>query len=198
MSRAVAEHHFPDGAVLALIHGDLTESRLSAIVNAANPRLQHGGGLAAAIARRGGPRIQEESDAWVRRNGPAAPGRPAITGAGDLPCRAVIHAVGPVWGEGDEDHKLDLAVRSSLELAAARGFVGLGLPAISTGIYGFPVERAAPIILGAIADFFRLAPKTSLQRVEVMLFDQPTLEVFERAFAASVPLHGSSASAGPR
>lgn len=187
MSQTVAEHHFPGGAVLALVQGDLTEARLSAIVNAANPHLQHGGGLAAAIVRRGGPRIQQESDEWVRRNGPAAPGRPAITGAGSLPCGAVIHAVGPVWGEGGEDRKLALAVRSALELASANGFVSLGLPAISTGIYGFPVERAAPILLGAIVDYFASDPSTSLNRVEVTLFDTPTLDVFTHAFAAHFP-----------
>lgn len=182
MSRRITEHHFPSGAVLGLVQGDLTQARLDAIVNAANPQLQHRGGLAGAIIRRGGKSIQMESDAWVAQNGPARTDRPAVTGAGNLPCDAVIHAVGPVWGEGDEDRRLATAVRSSLDLASQRGFNSLGLPAISTGIYGFPIERAAPIILEAIASFFTSMPHTPLKRVAVTLFDGPTLAVFEDAF----------------
>jgi O-acetyl-ADP-ribose deacetylase (regulator of RNase III) len=182
MSSTVTEHRFPNGAVLDLVQGDLTEAQLEAIVNAANSHLQHGGGLAGAIVRRGGRRIQEESDAWVRENGPARFDQPAITGAGGLPCEAVIHAVGPVWGEGDEDRKLSVAVRSALDLASRRGFTSLGLPAISTGLYGFPVERAAPIILEAIASFFAATPQSSVKLVAVTLFDRTTLAVFEDAF----------------
>ncbi|HSR46601.1 MAG TPA: macro domain-containing protein [Anaerolineales bacterium] len=184
MSRTVLEYRFPDGALLALVQGDLTEVQLEAIVNAANPQLQHGGGLAGAIARRGGKSIQRESNAWVREHGPARFDRPAITGAGDLPCRAVIHAVGPIWGEGDEDRKLAVAVQSSLALASQRGFSSLGMPAISTGVYGFPVQRAAPIVLEAIAAFFAASPNSPVRHVEVTLFDGPTLAVFEDAFRA--------------
>lgn len=177
------EHVFADGvSTLTLLQGDLTTRPLDAIVNAANAQLQHGGGLAAAIARRAGPTLQQESDAWVARHGPARHDRPAVTGAGRLPCRYVIHAVGPVWGEGDEDRKLETAVRSALEAANALGLASLGLPAISTGIFGFPKERAAPITLDAIAGFFERERERSLRRVEVVLFDAPTFDVFRRAF----------------
>lgn len=195
---SIASHTFSGGAVLALVQGDLTQATLEVIVNAANPHLVHGGGLAAAIARRGGPRIQKESDDWVRKNGPAAPGHPALTGSGDLPCRAVIHAVGPVWGEGDEDRKLALAVRSSLDLAAVHGFTSLGLPAISTGTYGFPLERAAPIVLDAVADHFEANPDSVLKRVELTLIDSPTLDVFQRAFTERFSPQASPASGASR
>ena len=183
MSPVLAEQRLTSGATLALVQGDLTAARLDAIVNAANASLQHGGGLAAAISRRGGPSIQRESDAWVRRQGLARHDRPAVTGAGQLPCRYIIHAVGPVWGEGDEDRKLGLAVRTALECADSLRVTSLGLPAISTGIFGFPKPRAAPILLGAVVDFFASHPATSLQRVEVVLLDTPTLDVFQKAFA---------------
>lgn len=179
---AIAEHAFPGGAVLALVRGDLTTSRLDAIVNAANAQLQHGGGVAAAIVRRGGPSIQQESDAWIAQNGLARHDRPAVTGAGRLPCRYVIHAVGPVWGEGDEDRKLTLAVRSSLETAVGLGIESLGLPAISTGIFGFPKARAAALTIDAVAAFFEAGPQPSLRRVELVLFDAPTFETFGDAF----------------
>jgi len=183
----IVEHAFPGGAILALVQGDLTTSNLDAIVNAANAQLQHGGGLAAAIARRGGPAIQQESDAWVRQNGLARHDRPAVTGAGRLPCRYVIHAVGPVWGEGDEDRKLTLAVRSALETAASLSLTSLGLSAISTGIFGFPKPRAAAITFDAVAEFFTAHPTGSLKRVELVLLDQPTLQVFLEPFAQRFP-----------
>jgi O-acetyl-ADP-ribose deacetylase (regulator of RNase III) len=178
-----AEHVFSNGSTLVLTQGDLTTSTLDVIVNAANAHLQHGGGLAAAIARRGGPAIQAESDAWVRQNGLAGHDRPAVTGPGRLACRYVIHAVGPVWGEGDEDPKLASAVRTALETADSLRLTSLGLPAISTGIFGFPKPRAAAITLDAIAAFFAAHPATTLRRVEVVLFDAPTVEVFGEAFA---------------
>jgi O-acetyl-ADP-ribose deacetylase (regulator of RNase III) len=187
MSPVLAQHRLAKGAVLALVQGDLTEARLDAIVNAANGQLQHGGGLAGVISRRGGPSIQQESDVWVQQNGLARYDRPAVTGAGRLPCRYVIHAVGPVWGEGDEDRKLSLAISVSLETAASMELTSLGLPAISTGIFGFPKARAAPIILDAIVEFFAAHPAAGLKRVELVLLDQPTLQIFQETFAQRFP-----------
>jgi len=117
----------PSGQRLLLVFGDLTEEKVDAVVNAANAMLQHGGGVAGAILRRGGRAIQAESEAWVRAHGPARPDRPAITGPGVLPCKAIIHAVGPIWGEGDEDAKLRTAVQSSLALAEERRFSSIAL-----------------------------------------------------------------------
>ena len=114
MATPVTQFTLPSGQTLALYHGDLTEEKVDAIVNAANEHLAHGGGVAGAIVRRGGREIQEESYAWVRQHGPAGHDKPALTGAGKLPCKAVIHAVGPMWGAGDEDRKLRAAYTSAL------------------------------------------------------------------------------------
>jgi O-acetyl-ADP-ribose deacetylase len=193
MSRLVAQTTLAGAMTLSLIHGDLTDEAVDAIVNAANDRLQHGGGVAGAIVRRGGAVIQHQSNEWVRRHGAVGHGRPALTDAGALPCRYVIHAVGPVWGEGAEDGKLRAAVLGALELAQANGFVSLALPAISTGIFGFPKDRAARILLQAVADHGQAQPAGSLREVHVTLIDEPTLRVFAAEFEARWP--GSSVPA---
>lgn len=187
MSELVAEHELPTGQTLSLVYGDLTEEKVDAIVNAANAHLLHAGGLAAAIVRRGGRSIQEESDDWVREHGPVSHARPALTGAGALPCRYVVHAVGPRWGEGDEDAKLRTAVTAALSLADQRGFKNVALPAISTGIFGFPKERGAEVILDAVADFCVEHPDTSLKDIRITLIDAPTVRVFTAAFASRWP-----------
>ncbi len=178
MNTILREHQFPAGTTVQIVQGDITLENVDAIVNAANAHLQHGGGLAAAIVRRGGRQIQEESDAWVRQHGLVRHDKPALTGAGNLPCRYVIHAVGPVWGEGDEDAKLTQAVLGSLELAEQLQLHSIALPAISTGIFGFPKERAARVILEAIRRHLQTRPTASLQQVRLTLYDQPTLSAF--------------------
>ena len=128
MSQLLFEHTTQDGQVIRVVQGDLTAEAVDAIVNAANEHLMHGGGVAGAISRRGGPLIQRESSAWVRERGPVPTGSAAITGGGNLPCRHVIHAVGPVWGAGDEEFKLAAAVRSALDLASARELRSISMP----------------------------------------------------------------------
>jgi O-acetyl-ADP-ribose deacetylase (regulator of RNase III) len=187
VTRLVAEHKLPTGQSLRLIHGDITEEKVDAIVNAANEQLIHGGGLAAAIVRRGGKSIQDESNAWVREHGPISYAQPALTEAGLLPCRYVIHAVGPRWGEGDEDTKLNTAVKTALSMADKRGFKDLALPAISTGIFGFPKERGAEVILGAIIDFYAAHPESALKDIHITLIDSPSVRVFTAAFNARWP-----------
>jgi O-acetyl-ADP-ribose deacetylase (regulator of RNase III) len=182
MERLVLEHTFPGGQSLQIVHGDLTEQRVDAIVNAANAHLIHGGGVAGAIARRGGPQIQAESQAWVREHGPVPHDQPAYTSAGNLPCRYVIHAVGPVWGEGDEDTKLAYAVRGSLELAERLSLASLAMPAISTGIFGFPRSRAARVILAVIRDYYAAHPDSALIQVRMVLIDQVSIEAFVEAW----------------
>jgi putative ATPase len=184
MNEVKAEHVLASGHVIRLVHGDITEERVDAIVNAANSHLAHGGGVAAAIVRKGGAVIQRESDEWVRRHGPVPTGSAAITQAGALPCRAVIHAVGPIWRGGNEgeDEQLRSAARSSFALAAQRGFASLALPAISAGIFGFPADRCAEILLAAARDFLREHPEGPLREIRFVLFDAPTLEAFLRVF----------------
>ena len=187
MPRVIAEHPLSAGLILRLIHGDLTEERVDAIVNAANAQLVHGGGVAGAIVRRGGEAIQAESDAWVRANGLAAHDRPAITGAGRLPCRTIIHAVGPVWGEGNEDAKLSQAVIGALSLADARQVRSVALPAISTGIFGFPKARGARIILEAVLEFASAHPDSSIGEIRITLIDQASVSVFAEEFERRWP-----------
>src|ERR671923_2116776 len=118
--------------ILKLVKGDITERNVDAIVNAANSYLKHGGGVAAAIVRKGGAIIQKESDKLLVGRDFVAVGSAVITTAGKLPCKAVIHTVGPRMGEGDEDFKLRKAVRSSFLLASEKGFRIISMPAISS------------------------------------------------------------------
>jgi len=184
MSPAIHTVQLPSGQTLQLAQGDITTEPLDAIVNAANRYLQHGGGIAGAIVRRGGAQIQAESDAWVQIHGLVTHAEPAYTRAGNLPCRYVIHAVGPVWGEGDEDAKMDDAVTGALRRADELGLASLSLPAISTGIFGFPKARAAQLIFASIRNYFTHNAKSGLNLVRVTIIDQPTLDVFANAWQA--------------
>lgn len=114
----------------------------------------------------------------MRARGRVSHAEPAYTGAGNLPCRYVIHAVGPVWGAGGEDDKLAAAVRGTLQRAGELELSSIALPAISTGIFGFPKERAARIILATIKTYFTENVGSTLKLVRVTLFDQPTLQTF--------------------
>jgi O-acetyl-ADP-ribose deacetylase len=178
MSTLLREKTLPNGTKFQLSQGDLTLEALDAIVNAANAELQHGGGVAWAISRRGGPKIQQESDAWVQKHGPVSHAEPAFTGGGELHCKYVIHAVGPIWGEGAEDAKLAAAVTGSLRRADELNLESIAFPAISTGIFGFPKERAAGVIFGAIEAHFAEDAQSSVKLVRLTLFDQPTIEAF--------------------
>ncbi len=178
MYPCLREQPFPSGQKLQIVQGDITQERVDAIVNAANQHLQHGGGVAGLIARKGGPQIQAESTNWVRQHGPVSHAEPAYTTAGNLPCRFVIHAVGPVWGSGDEDCKLAAAIAGSLRLAERLELRSIAFPAISTGIFGFPRQRAAGVICDAIAQYFRATPCSGVTTVRLVLFDQPTVDDF--------------------
>jgi O-acetyl-ADP-ribose deacetylase len=185
MNTVLHEKIFSSGQKLQLVQGDLTDEHVDAIVNAANGHLQHGGGVAAVIVRKGGGIIQEESDLWVHEHGPVSPATPAYTSAGKLPSRYVIHAVGPVWGEGEEDTKLFQAVTGSLLLAGELGLSSIALPAISTGIFGFPKPRAAEVIFRAISNFFLERPESSLRLIRLTLFDDPTISAFVTEWQAA-------------
>ena len=166
------------GQSLQIVQGDITTEEVDAIVNAANEYLQHGGGVAWAIARRGGDVIQDESDKWIKQHGPVSHAQPAWTSGGALPAKYIIHAVGPVWGDGDEDKKLADAVTGSLRVADELKLLSIAMPAISTGIFGFPKERAAGIIFSAIEKFFIETKNSSIQIVRLVLFDDATIQPF--------------------
>jgi putative ATPase len=182
MSTNLEAYTYPSGQRLEINQGDLTQEPVGAIVNAANEQLQHGGGIAVAIVRAGGDEIQAESDEWVRTHGPVPHDQPAFTGAGNLPCQYIIHAVGPVWGSGDEDRKLAEAVRGALNLAETLSLESIALPAISTGIFGFPKDRAASIFYQTIADYFEKNQQSAIHLVRITLFDTATQDAFLDAF----------------
>ena len=169
------------GQTFQLVEGDITTEMVDAIVNAANEYLQHGGGLAGTILRKGGPVIRRESDAWVHTHGSVSHAKPAWTSGGNLPCRYVIHAVGPVWGVGEEDAKLNAAVAGSLKIADELKLKSIAMPAISTGIFGYPKERAANVTFTAVRDYFTVHP-SGLKLVKLVLYDEPTANVFEKAW----------------
>jgi O-acetyl-ADP-ribose deacetylase len=177
MNTLLVEKRLPTDQTIQIVQGDITTEEVDAIVNAANDRLQHGGGVAWAISKKGGASIQRESDIWIRQHGLVSHSHPAWTSGGQLPAKYVIHAVGPVWGDGDEDRKLSEAVTGSLQLADELKCSSIAMPAISTGIFGFPKERAARIIFSAIDDYFA-ENDSNLTIVKITLFDQPTVDVF--------------------
>jgi len=169
------------GRTLELTQGDITEMDTDAIVNAANAQLVLGGGVAGAIRRKGGPRIQEECD----RLGGTFVGGAVITTGGKLKARHVIHAVGPRMGEGDEDEKLRNATVNSLKLADEHHLKSIAFPAISTGIFGFPLQRCAEIMLTTAVEYLR--GDTGLERVVFCLFGQDSFDVFARQLRRLVP-----------
>lgn len=194
MNKVVYEHLLPSGHLLQLVHGDITDEHVDAIVNAANCYLKHGGGVAGAIVRKGGRIIQEESD----RIGYVPVGEVAITTAGALPAKAVIHAVGPQWGEGNEDEKLRSAVYKSLKLADEREFESIAIPAVSAGIFGFPKDRCAAIILQTVIDFCGEHQDSKLRTIRITIIDEPTLKPFMEEFVKRFGEGGKRASIGAR
>ena len=172
--------------MIRVIQGDLTAQRVGAIVNAANEHLQHGGGVAAAIVEVGGRVIQVESDQWVAEHGPIGPGRAAITSAGSLPARHVIHVVGPRYQEGqDNETLLKQAVTASLDAAALIGSRTVALPAISAGVFGYPRAEACRVIVAACRTWLDQRPGL-ISDVRLVGFDQELAEDFRRALEANL------------
>jgi O-acetyl-ADP-ribose deacetylase len=159
------------GAIHLLI-ADLTDMNVDAIVNAANEHLILGGGVAGAIARKGGPSVQEECD----RIGGTFVGGAVITNAGNLAAKKVIHAVGPRLGEGDEDQKLKNATRNALKLAVENNLHSIAFPAISTGIFGYPMDRCAQIMLTETIAFFE--NPGSVKDVYFCLWQEKDYQIF--------------------
>ena len=180
MNTVLKERVLSTGQTLQLVQGDITIETVDAIVNAANEHLQHGGGVAWAISKKGGASIQKESDNWIRQHGTISHSHPAWTSGGLLPAKYVIHAVGPVWlnGRDDEDQKLESAIKRSLQVADELKCASIAFPAISTGIFGFPKDRAAKIIFDTIEKYFVENSSSGVNIIKLVLYDQPTLDVF--------------------
>ena len=161
--------------LIRLVQGDITTMETDAIVNAANSYLKHGGGVAAAISRKGGLIIQKESD----QIGFVEVGKAAVTSAGNLKAKYVIHAVGPRMGEGDEDEKLRSATESSLKLLKEKNLKSISFPAISTGIFGFPIEKCARIMLNETKMFLEMEDNNYL--IQFVLWTDQDYKVFLNA-----------------
>ncbi len=160
-----------------LVQGDITDLKVDAIVNAANSQLVLGAGVAGAIRKKGGPKIQAECN----NLGPIDVGFAVITTGGNLPAKHVIHAVGPTDDMLNKDTLLESAVKNSLDLAKKYKLESIALPAISTGIFGFPMIPASQIILKTCINTARDKPET-LKKIVVCLFDEKSRLVFERTF----------------
>ncbi|MBI1942531.1 MAG: macro domain-containing protein [Betaproteobacteria bacterium] len=167
--KVLFQTRFSDGTDFEVVQGNLLDEPVDAIVNAANGHLAHGGGVAAIIARAAGPALQEESDRLVRELGPFATGSAVVTTAGRLPFKGVIHAVGPRYGEGDEEAKLIGALTSSFGCAHERAWRSVSFPAVSAGIFAVPLDICARAYVAAA----RAAP---LSKVRLCLRDQAVID----------------------
>jgi len=159
---------------IKLIQGDITELNADVIVNAANAQLIMGGGVAGAIRRKGGSLIQEECN----KIGGTFVGGAIITTGGNLKAKRVIHAVGPRMGEGNEDEKLKNATLNSLKLMDVHKLKNIAFPAISTGIFGYPIEKCAKIMISTAKEY--LSGETQIEEVVFCLYSKPDFEVFKK------------------
>ncbi|MDI6840662.1 MAG: macro domain-containing protein [bacterium] len=166
-----------NGRTIKLLLCDITELTVDAIVNAANTRLWMGGGVAGAIRRKGGPEIQKECN----NIGGTFVGSAVITSGGNLNAKYVIHAVGPRMGEGDEDVKLKNATINSLKLADKYKLKTIAFPAISTGVFGFPMDRCAKIMLSTTMEY--LKEDTQIKKVIFCLYDKKAFDTFKQPLA---------------
>lgn len=172
-------------ARVVVVQGDLTQQDVGAIVNAANELLQHGGGVAAAIARAGGPDIRQESDRWLAEHGPLRPGRAALTGAGHLPAQWVVHVAGPHYEAGrDNEELLRMAVQAALDATAEAGATSVALPAISAGIFGYPRQEATGVIAATVVEWLNAHPD-ALEEVRLVGYDPGTTADFAAGLAAT-------------
>lgn len=170
---------------IRVVQGDLTAQAVAAIVNAANDTLQHGGGVAAAIARAGGPAIRRESDEWIRDHGRVPTGHAAVTTAGAMPADHVIHVAGPIFQQDqDNEYLLRTAVAAALEAAADIGAKSIAFPAISAGIYGYPVAEATAVLADEVVDWTGRHPH-SLEEIRLVGFSTEVAEHFQAGLRAA-------------
>ncbi len=168
--------------MIEVIIGDLTAQPVDAIVNAANEHLAHGGGVAAAIVRAGGAGIQQESDRWVKEHGPLGSGQAAVTSAGSLPAKYVIHVVGPRYRKGqDNEGLLARAVEGALQAGADLGIDSIAFPAISAGIFGYPRKEACTVIVNSIQRW--TADHPQYERIVLVGYDEAAAEDFRSALS---------------
>ncbi|XP_078364642.1 protein mono-ADP-ribosyltransferase PARP14-like isoform X2 [Oculina patagonica] len=187
----VCSYSTKEGRTISVMKGDITKDRVDAIVNAANDELKHIGGLAAAIVRAGGKQIQDECDTFITEKGRLLEGHTMVTTAGNLPCKQVIHAVGPKWDTSADKKKrtgevtrqeryLKHAITSSLE--EAKSLRSIAIPAVSSGVFGFPRDLCAKVILDAVLDFCKDNPHCTLSEIHLINNDDSTVKEFAEEF----------------
>lgn len=169
---------------LELIQGDITKAEVDAIVNAANEKLIGGGGVDGAIRRAGGDEVVKECDEIRARQGGCPTGTAVITTGGNLPAQYIIHTVGPIWNGGNAGEAALLAscYRESLQLAAENGVKSIAFPSISTGVYGYPTEKAAIVALETIRDMAE-SNATMPELIQFVLFDDATYGCYSDALS---------------
>jgi O-acetyl-ADP-ribose deacetylase (regulator of RNase III) len=182
------------GRVFEVVIGNLLAEPVAAIVNAANGHLAHGGGVAAAIARAAGPALEEEGNRIVLQRGAIPTGDAVATTAGRLPFQAVIHAIGPIQGQGDEERLLVRALRSAFERASERGLASISFPAVSSGIFAVPLETCARAYLRAVVEHVAAWPQTSLRTIRLCLVPGPLVQLVR----AEVERNAAARAAGGR
>ena len=173
----VAKKTFPGGGTFEIAVNDLLNEPVDCIVNAANGGLSHGGGVAAEILAEAGPEFGRECRELVERRGPIPKGQAAVTTAGRLPYKGIIHAVGPRLGDGDEESTLVSALKSAFLLAHEKGWRSLSFPAVSSGIFAVPPEVCARAYVRTAAEFFAAHPDTPLRLIRLALFKGPLVEL---------------------
>lgn len=164
------------GGEFLIVRGNLLDEPVDAVVNAANGHLAHGGGVAGILSRAAGPALQEESDRIVEARGPLPTGSAARTGAGRLPFKGVVHAIGPRQGEGDEAALLLSALNAAFEEANAAGWTSLAFPAVSSGIFAVPLEVCARAYVRAARAWLARSPAPVLKTLRLCLRDQPVTD----------------------
>jgi len=180
----ICEHQLKEGIKLQVRHGDLTEETVGAIVNAANKYLDHASGVAGAICKKGGPIIQAESDMYIAKHGALEEGAVVALPAGNLKCKFVIHAVGPIYHDGKqgEDLFLSMAVRSCLDKANELKLESISIPAISTGIFRFPKPVCAEIMFNTTLSFIASVTNSTIKEIRFTNFDDDTVNIFKNQF----------------
>ena len=174
----------PVDSEIRVVEGDITAQDVDVIVNAANAQLAHGGGVAAAIARAGGPSVDEASRVWVAEHGPVPRGGAAVTTAGDMAAGHIVHVVGPIYRGVPEDQvELTEAVCAALDAAERLGATSIALPAISAGIYGYPPDKACRVIVEAVERW--LAEGGSLREIRLVAFGEDVAGHFRQALRSS-------------
>lgn len=171
---------------MVVVRGDLTAVKTDVVVNAANEHLRHGGGVAAALAAVGGEEFVADSNRWVSEHGPIGPGESAVTVAGGLPARWVVHVVGPrYWERGDKPALLRQAVRAALDSSARIGARSVAMPAISSGVFGYPLEEAASLIASECVRWVCEYPKR-LTRIQLVGYDHRAAEAFRAGLREAI------------